>query len=96
MEIGVITNPNSRKNRNRPDRADRLRRIVGDFGEVERGRSRWTGAGTGDEERCKSDGEDGADEPRWTRFLQDMARGEHRELVFSLAFFIAGIFCRTR
>jgi hypothetical protein len=34
MEIGVITNPNSRKNRNRPDRADRLRRIVGNFGEV--------------------------------------------------------------
>jgi diacylglycerol kinase family enzyme len=34
MEIGVITNPNSRKNRNRPDRAERLRRIVGDFGEV--------------------------------------------------------------
>jgi diacylglycerol kinase family enzyme len=34
MEIGVITNPNSRKNRNRPDRAARLRRIVGDFGEV--------------------------------------------------------------
>ncbi|HEX3762023.1 MAG TPA: diacylglycerol kinase family protein [Kofleriaceae bacterium] len=34
MEIGVITNPNSRKNRNRPDRADRLRRIVGDLGEV--------------------------------------------------------------
>jgi len=34
MEIGVITNPNSRKNRNRPDRADRLRRIVGDYGEV--------------------------------------------------------------
>jgi hypothetical protein len=34
MEIGVITNPNSRKNRNRPDRADRLRRIVGDIGEV--------------------------------------------------------------
>src|ERR1041385_289741 len=34
MEIGVITNPNSRKNRNRPDRADRLRKIVGDFGEV--------------------------------------------------------------
>ena len=34
MEIGVITNPNSRKNRNRPDRADRLRRIIGDFGEV--------------------------------------------------------------
>jgi diacylglycerol kinase family enzyme len=34
MEIGVITNPNSRKNRNRPDRADRLRKIVGDLGEV--------------------------------------------------------------
>jgi len=34
MQIGVITNPNSRKNRNRPDRADRLRRIVGDLGEV--------------------------------------------------------------
>ena len=34
MEIGVITNPNSRKNRNRPDRAARLQRIVGDFGEV--------------------------------------------------------------
>jgi hypothetical protein len=34
MDIGVITNPNSRKNRNRPDRADRLRRIIGDFGEV--------------------------------------------------------------
>lgn len=34
MEIGVITNPNSRKNRNRPDRADRLRRIVGALGEV--------------------------------------------------------------
>jgi diacylglycerol kinase family enzyme len=34
MEIGVITNPNSRKNRNRPDRAERLQRIVGDFGEV--------------------------------------------------------------
>ena len=34
MEIGVITNPNSRKNRNRPDRADRLRRIIGEFGEV--------------------------------------------------------------
>jgi len=39
MEIGVITNPNSRKNRNRPDRADRLRRIVGDFGEVHSTRS---------------------------------------------------------
>jgi diacylglycerol kinase family enzyme len=34
MEIGVITNPNSRKNRNRPDRADRLQRILGDLGEV--------------------------------------------------------------
>lgn len=34
MEIGVITNPNSRKNRNRPDRADRLQRIVGTMGEV--------------------------------------------------------------
>jgi diacylglycerol kinase family enzyme len=36
MEIGVITNPNSRKNRNRPDRAERLQRIVGDLGEVHR------------------------------------------------------------
>src|SRR5215468_9427668 len=34
MQIGVITNPNSRKNRNRPDRAERLREIVGDLGEV--------------------------------------------------------------
>lgn len=34
MEIGVITNPNSRKNKNRPDRAERLQRIVGDLGEV--------------------------------------------------------------
>ena len=34
MEIGVITNPNSRKNRNRPDRAERLQRIVGGMGEV--------------------------------------------------------------
>src|SRR5688572_31689756 len=34
MEIGVITNPNSRKNRNRPNRAERLQRIVGDLGEV--------------------------------------------------------------
>ena len=34
MEIGVITNPNSRKNRNRPDRAERLQRIVGSCGEV--------------------------------------------------------------
>jgi diacylglycerol kinase family enzyme len=34
MEIGVITNPNSRKNRNRPHRAERLQRIVGTMGEV--------------------------------------------------------------
>jgi diacylglycerol kinase family enzyme len=34
MEIGVITNPNSRKNKNRPDRAERLQRIVGQMGEV--------------------------------------------------------------
>src|SRR5262245_62410623 len=34
MENGVITNPNSRKNRNRPDRAERLQRIVGELGEV--------------------------------------------------------------
>src|ERR1700742_521892 len=34
MEIGVITNPNSRKNRNCPDRAERLQRIVGSMGEV--------------------------------------------------------------
>ena len=34
MEIGVITNPNSRKNRNKPDRAERLQRIVGTLGEV--------------------------------------------------------------
>jgi hypothetical protein len=34
MEIGVITNPNSRKNRNKPDRAERLQRIVGTMGEV--------------------------------------------------------------
>jgi hypothetical protein len=34
MQIGVITNPNSRKNKNRPHRAARLRQIVGDFGEV--------------------------------------------------------------
>ncbi|MBS1120891.1 MAG: hypothetical protein H6Q90_3119 [Deltaproteobacteria bacterium] len=34
MDIGVITNPNSRKNRNRPDRAERLQRIVGNIGEV--------------------------------------------------------------
>jgi hypothetical protein len=34
MEIGVITNPNSRKNRNRPNRAVALQRIVGTMGEV--------------------------------------------------------------
>lgn len=34
MEIGVITNPNSRKNKNRPDRAERLQAIVGSIGEV--------------------------------------------------------------
>ncbi len=34
MQIGVITNPNSRKNKNRPHRAERLRQIVGDLGEV--------------------------------------------------------------
>ncbi len=34
MEIGVITNPNSRKNRNRPERVERLQRIVGQMGEV--------------------------------------------------------------
>jgi diacylglycerol kinase family enzyme len=34
MQIGVITNPNSRKNRNRPDRAQRLQTIVGELGEV--------------------------------------------------------------
>ena len=34
MEIGVITNPNSRKNKNRPDRAAALQSIVGDLGEV--------------------------------------------------------------
>lgn len=34
MEIGVITNPNSRKNRRRPNRATRLQNIVGALGEV--------------------------------------------------------------
>jgi len=34
MEIGVITNPNSRKNRGRPNRAAELQSIVGRFGEV--------------------------------------------------------------
>jgi diacylglycerol kinase family enzyme len=34
MDIGVITNPRSRKNRGKPDRAAELQRIVGDRGEV--------------------------------------------------------------
>lgn len=34
MQIGVITNPNSRKNKNRPDRAARLQQIVGAYGDV--------------------------------------------------------------
>src|SRR5215212_8774774 len=34
MNIGVITNPRSRKNRGRPNRAAELQRIVGDHGEV--------------------------------------------------------------
>jgi diacylglycerol kinase family enzyme len=34
MQIGVITNPNSRKNKGKPDRAARLQSIVGDMGEV--------------------------------------------------------------
>jgi diacylglycerol kinase family enzyme len=34
MQIGVITNPNSRKNKGRPDRARKLQEIVGDLGEV--------------------------------------------------------------
>jgi diacylglycerol kinase family enzyme len=34
MQIGVITNPNSRKNKDRPDRAQRLQTIVGELGEV--------------------------------------------------------------
>jgi hypothetical protein len=34
MQIGVITNPNSRKNRGKPDRASQLQEIVGDLGEV--------------------------------------------------------------
>ena len=34
MEIGVITNPNSRKNKNRPDRKAELQSIVGSLGEV--------------------------------------------------------------
>lgn len=34
MQIGVITNPNSRKNKGRPNRASELQDIVGDLGEV--------------------------------------------------------------
>ncbi len=34
MQIGIITNPNSRKNKNRPQRAQRLQSIVGSLGEV--------------------------------------------------------------
>ncbi|MEZ4365040.1 MAG: hypothetical protein R2939_01990 [Kofleriaceae bacterium] len=34
MQIGVITNPNSRKNRNRPGRAESLQSIVGELGDV--------------------------------------------------------------
>ena len=34
MQIGVITNPKSRKNRGRPHRAEHLKSIVGDLGEV--------------------------------------------------------------
>jgi len=34
MDIGVITNPRSRKNRGRPNRAAELQRIVGEHGEV--------------------------------------------------------------
>lgn len=34
MQIGVITNPNSRKNKGKPDRAARLQSIVGALGEV--------------------------------------------------------------
>ena len=34
MQIGVITNPNSRKNRGQPHRAAKLQTIVGDLGEV--------------------------------------------------------------
>jgi len=35
MQIGVITNPNSRKNRNRPRWAEQLQEIVGDLGDVQ-------------------------------------------------------------
>lgn len=34
MQIGVITNPKSRKNRLQPERAKNLKKIVGDLGEV--------------------------------------------------------------
>ena len=34
MQIGVITNPNGRKNKGKPDRAARLQSIVGAMGEV--------------------------------------------------------------
>ncbi len=34
MQIGVITNPNSKKNRRKPDRASKLQNIVGDLGVV--------------------------------------------------------------
>ena len=34
MHIGVITNPNSRKNKGKPDRAAKLQSIVGELGEV--------------------------------------------------------------
>jgi hypothetical protein len=34
MQIGVITNPNSRKNQHRPNRAARLQSIIGGLGEV--------------------------------------------------------------
>ena len=34
MQIGVITNPNSRKNKGKPDRARKLQSIVGNLGEV--------------------------------------------------------------
>jgi len=39
MQIGVITNPNSRKNKGRPNRAAELQSIVGDIGEVHSTRS---------------------------------------------------------
>ena len=39
MQIGVITNPNSRKNKGKPDRAARLQSIVGSMGEVHETRS---------------------------------------------------------